>query len=163
MEYPHGQPLAEEFGYSPGNGISAQLLSADPLATEEEALVEPVAVGGRDVDSDGTMIAADRRGRLPARREREPEPDPLVESERQLGALFGGGGNPLMADDRDRQGTLPIGPSPTQSRESRQDVERSEGGLLTDTRSGVGGGGADTEQETLVDGEEDEEFTLFDY
>lgn len=41
MEFPHEDQRAQEFGRSPGNGITPMPMSRDPLATEGEATAGP--------------------------------------------------------------------------------------------------------------------------
>lgn len=41
MEFPHEKRESEEYGRSPGNGITPMPLSQDPLATEGEATPGP--------------------------------------------------------------------------------------------------------------------------
>lgn len=58
MEFPHAKREPEEFGLSPGNGITPMPLSVEPLATEAEV----------------------QRSTPPARAKRDPsrEPNPYV-------------------------------------------------------------------------------------
>jgi hypothetical protein len=41
MEFPHGKREPDEYGHSPGSGITPMALSRDPLATEGEATPGP--------------------------------------------------------------------------------------------------------------------------
>ena len=71
--FPHAKFEPEEYGHSPGNGITPCPLSADPLATEGEATPGPDDINPYDEWENERLERRARGVKRDAKGDREPE------------------------------------------------------------------------------------------